>query len=109
MTLIEKLTAMRKSWAMVFQVPTPTDDILMKWLGIAPMDVIDRAFIKVAGWPRSQRVAPTQKQLEKRIKNTLFWLQTTSGVAHANQMSSLVLCHDGRFAITIHPSESGVA
>lgn len=83
MSLIDRLKDIREAWTMTFRTAPPPDDILCRWLGIAPQDIIERAFIKCAGWLRVQKVAPTQKQLEKRIKNTLFWLQTTNGVATA--------------------------
>jgi hypothetical protein len=83
MSLFDRLNAIREAWAMTFRTTPPPDETLCRWLGIAPQEIIERAFIKCAGWLRAQKVAPTQKQLEKRIKNTLFWLQTTNGVACA--------------------------
>jgi hypothetical protein len=81
MSLFDRLTAIREAWAVTFGTTPPPDDTLYRWLGIAPQEIIERAFIKCAGWLRAQKVTPTQRQLEKRIKNTLFWLQTTNGVA----------------------------
>ena len=83
MSLFDRLNAIREAWAMAFKTAPPPDDTLCRWLGIAPMEIIERAFIKCSGWHRAQKVAPTQKQLEKRIKNTLFWLQTTNGVTYS--------------------------
>jgi hypothetical protein len=88
MSLFDRLTSIREAWAMTFGTTAPPDDdTLCRWLGIAPQEIIERAFIKCSGWHRAQKVAPTQKQLEKRIKNTLFWLQTTNGVACAKTAS----------------------
>jgi hypothetical protein len=83
MSLFETLKTIREAWDMTFKTTPPPDDTLYRWLGIAPQEIIERAFIKCAGWLRAQKVAPTQKQLEKRIKNTLFWLQTTNGVTYS--------------------------
>jgi hypothetical protein len=74
-TLIEKLDTLRKSWALVFGTTPPSDEILFRWVRIAPLDDIEIAFLKSASWQRTQPGTVTQRQVERRIKNTLFWLR----------------------------------
>jgi hypothetical protein len=83
MNLLDRLNAIREAWAMTFGTTPPANDVLYRWLGIAPQEVIERSLIKCAGWARAQKVTPTQRQLEKRIKNTLFWLQATNGISYS--------------------------
>ena len=76
-SIIDNVAKMRKAWALVFELPCLPDSVLYRWLCFFPVQDVELAFQKAAGWQRRRGRPTTSSQIRNRIQDTLYWLRNT--------------------------------